>query len=343
MLAAYGTGRWTYLDHAGQRRVYTLIDGAFCGSPAASERDGIDIKSSILPGANQMEYADVEILEAAYPLLFLERRATTGFHGYGKHRSGAGCQEAFTAYGTDALVGNMTGTRAWFPTPGSAGGYPGATMNFAVRRTDGAIESVDIHETGVTLAPGDMFEMMCASGGGYGDPLDRRPEAVRQDFLDRRIDLGTAIEVYGVDLDEEGELDLASTQERRASIRLQRLKDAKAACCPAEGTPDPDLPPIPLYPGVIQRANLAIAKESGAVLAVAPDSWLGGCPVLDMPIDDRAGGTVARAHLDPLTGRMLFVDVLRKDDGPSIEICTDRWSQAGHNLRTGKTMQGTNR
>ena len=83
---------------------------------------------------------------------------------------------------------------------------------------------------------------------------------------------------------------------------------------------------------MIQRGNLALSEYSGAVLAVAPDSWLDGCPVLDMAIDERAGGTVARAHLDPLSGRMLFVDVIRKGDGPSIECRPDRWAKAGHNL-----------
>ena len=45
---------------------------------------------------------------------------------------------------------------------------------------------------------------------------------------------------------------------------------------------------IPLYPGVTQLGNLAVAEESGAVLAVAPDNWLDGCPVLETQIDERA-------------------------------------------------------
>jgi hypothetical protein len=75
-----------------------------------------------------------------------------------------------------------------------------------------------------------------------------------------------------------------------------------------------------------------VSESSGAVLALAPDNWLDGCPTLDMPIDDRAGGTVARAHLDPVNGRMLFVDVIRKADAPSVEIRPHRWAMAGHNL-----------
>jgi hypothetical protein len=73
-----------------------------------------------------------------------------------------------------------------------------------------------------------------------------------------------------------------------------------------------------------------VSQFSGAVLAVAPDNWLDGCPALDLPVDDRAGGTVARAHLDPASGRILFVDVLRRHDAPSIEIRPARWLRAGH-------------
>lgn len=339
LLAAYGTGRWTYLDHAGQRRVYTLIDGAFCGSPAANDRDGIDIKSSLMPGGNQLEYADVEILEAAYPVLFRERRATTGFHGYGRFRSGAGCQESFEAYGTDTLTGNMTGTRAWFPTAGSAGGYPGATMHFAVRRADGTVEPVGIHAVGVALGPGDTFKMMCASGGGYGDPLDREPHAVHADLLDNRVDPKTALEVYGVVIADDGSLDVEATVQHREALRQDRLKRARRPACPASGeamAAHGELPEQPLYPGVVQRGHLAIAQGSGAILARAPGSWLDGCPVFDTPIDDRGGGIVARAYLDPATGRMLHVDVSRTDDTPCIEIRPERWVMAGGPTDSGR-------
>lgn len=331
-LAAYGTGRWTYLDDFGTRRVYTLIDGAFSGSPAASDRDGIDIKSSQVPGGNQLEYGDAEILEAAYPLLFLERRATTGVHGYGQFRSGVGCQQAFQAHNTDTLVGNMTGTRAWFPTGGSAGGYPGATMYFAIRHPDGSIEPVGIHQTGVALAPGDTFEMMCASGGGFGDPLDRDPQAVWRDLSENRVDEATTRQIYGVEFASDGGLDHEATARRRDAIRCDRLAQAKPARKPAKATLQKDAQRFPLYPGILQVGNLAVAEQSQAVLGVAPDNWLDGCPVADMLIDDRCGGVVARGHLDPLTGRMLYVDVLRTEDGPSIEICPERWRQASHNF-----------
>jgi N-methylhydantoinase B len=332
-LNAYGTGRWTYLDDFGVRRVYTLIDGAFSGSPAASDRDGLDIKSSQVNIGNQLEFADAEVLEAAYPLLFLERRATTGFHGYGRYRSGAGCQESFQAHNTDTLVGNMTGTRAWFPTGGAAGGYPGATMRYFLRRPDGEVEPVGIHQTGVALSPGDTFEMFCASGGGFGDPLDRDPKAVAKDLNENRVDVETARSIYGAVLDVEGEIDEPATERRRDEMRAERLGNAQPAAQPVSGLEvDEDAEALPLYPGVVQRGNLAVSERSGAVLAVAPGNWLDGCPVIDTHVDDRAGGTITRSHLDPATGRLLFVDVLRIQDGPSMDIAPLRWTQAGHNL-----------
>lgn len=334
-LSAYGTGRWTYLDDFGVRRVYTLIDGAFSGSPAASDRDGIDIKSSQVNIGNQLEFADAEVLEAAYPLLFLERRATTGFHGYGKYRSGAGCQESFQAHNTDTLVGNMTGTRAWFPTGGAAGGYPGATMRYFLTHADGEVEPVGIHQTGVSLSPGDTFEMFCASGGGFGDPLDRDLKALATDLHDNRVDADTVRAIYGAVLDEDGAVDEAATETRRDEMRAERLRDARPAACPVDAQVHEDTAELPLYPGVVQRGNLAVSEWSGAVLAVAPGNWLDGCPVIDTHVDDRAGGTITRSHLDPASGRLLFVDVLRIQDGPSMDISPLRWTQAGHNLPKG--------
>jgi N-methylhydantoinase B len=331
-LAAYGTGRWTYLDHAAQRRVYTLIDGAFSGAPAAADRDGLDIKSSQSPGGNQLEFADAEILENAYPLLFVDRHASTGVHGYGRHRSGSGYEGSFRAHNTDTLVGNMTGTRAWFPTGGGAGGYPGATMRYFVHRADGTVEPIDIHHVGLALGPGDIFEMKCASGGGYGDPLDREAAAVHRDIAENRVDPAIARDVYGVAFAADGSVDAAATEARRTQLRQDRLRQARPAAKPARATVDENAPAGPLYAGVVQHGNLAVSERSGEVLAVAPDNWLDGCPVLDTPIDGRAGGTIMRAHLDPGSGRALFIDVIRKADGPSIAVLPDRWARAGQEL-----------
>jgi len=329
--AAYGVGRWNYLDDTAQRRVYTLLDGALCGSPAGQDRDGIDLKSSLAAGGSRLEYADVEILESAYPILFRERTIAYGLHGYGRLRSGAGCREAFRPHGTDSLVGNLTGTRAWFPSAGAAGGLPGASVRFAITRVDGRVEPLPVQAVGVMLAKGEHFEMQCASGGGYGDPLDRDPAVILRDMREARLDRRSAEDVYGILFLAEDAIDIQATQARRASMRQERLVRAQPATVAADRTvvdTNSDAPTWPLYPGVVQRGELAFAEKSGAILAIAPGNWLDGCPVLDMPIGEPARGITARAYLDPLSGRMLFVDVICAGEGPSIAIRPERWVHA---------------
>jgi N-methylhydantoinase B len=331
--AAYGVGRWNYLDAAsGQRRVYTLLGGSLCGSPAAVSRDGIDLKSSVTASGSRMEYADIEILESAYPILFRERGSAGGVHGYGSHRSGLGCREAFQPHGIDRIIGNMTGTRSWFPAAGAAGGLPGATTRFAVTRGDGFHEMLALQAAGVTIAPGDHFELYCASGGGFGDPLDREPALVLQDLRLSRIDDDLAREIYGVVRDGNGAFDAAATAAQRDALRQDRLARATPALCPAPELASSAIalnPALPLYPGVVQRGGFAVAEVSGAVLAVAPGNWLDGCPLLDVPVSDPARGVIVRSHLDPLIGRMLFTDVIFAGEAPSMEVRPDRWVRAG--------------
>lgn len=201
-------------------------------------------------------------------------------------------------------------------------------MRFFRRHADGQVEPIGIHQVGVAIAPGETFEMICATGGGYGDPLDRDPDAVQRDLDDQRVDPDAARDVYGVAFTPEGRVDMAESEPRRDALRRARLAQASPAVKAASATVDDAAVPAPLYPGIVQLGNLAVSEWSGAVLAVAPDNWLDGCPTLDTLIDERAGGTIMRAHLDPASGRALFVDVIRKQDGASIKASPVRWANA---------------
>ena len=49
-----------------------------------------------------------------------------------------------------------------------------------------------------TMEPGDRFRNLSAGGGGWGDPLDRPIELVREDVLDGYVSPEQAEAVYGV-------------------------------------------------------------------------------------------------------------------------------------------------
>jgi N-methylhydantoinase B len=60
-------------------------------------------------------------------------------------------------------------------------------------------------------------------GGGYGDPLERDPEAVRQDVWDGRVSMRLAQEQYGVVLEAPGLIiDHQATQHLRATLCQRR-------------------------------------------------------------------------------------------------------------------------
>ena len=70
--------------------------------------------------------------------------------------------------------------------------------------------------------------MRVASGGGYGDPLEREPRLVSGDVTDGLVSLEMARDNYGVVIDQQtNEIDLVATQKLRTILREQRLNSAK--------------------------------------------------------------------------------------------------------------------
>jgi N-methylhydantoinase B len=56
-------------------------------------------------------------------------------------------------------------------------------------------------------------------GGGWGDPLERDPEAVRRDVIEEFISPQSAHDNYGVVLSADGTIDAAATAARRNALR----------------------------------------------------------------------------------------------------------------------------
>jgi N-methylhydantoinase B len=75
----------------------------------------------------------------------------------------------------------------------------------------------------LVLHPGDQLWEYVPGGAGWGDPLDRDPERVLADVLDRTVSLEVARSAYGVVLSPEGTaVDHDATKERRERLREAR-------------------------------------------------------------------------------------------------------------------------
>jgi N-methylhydantoinase B len=70
--------------------------------------------------------------------------------------------------------------------------------------------------------------MRVASGGGYGDPLERDPALVQKDVANSIVSLDAAREIYGVVVQEPGlQLDLEATRQLRKKMREQEIDGSR--------------------------------------------------------------------------------------------------------------------
>jgi N-methylhydantoinase B/oxoprolinase/acetone carboxylase alpha subunit len=78
--------------------------------------------------------------------------------------------------------------------------------------------------TGIPFAAGEYIEFREPNAAGYGDPLDRPPDAVREDVLDDFTTIELARDAYGVVFADERslEIDEDATGKLRAELRAAR-------------------------------------------------------------------------------------------------------------------------
>ncbi|WP_029138638.1 hydantoinase B/oxoprolinase family protein [Nakamurella lactea] len=318
---------WAYVGPFGPDG-WMMLDGAMGGAAAAHDHDGIDLSNFMVSRAQIMEASDVESLEAAYPMLVDFKRARGGAFGEGTFRSGGGAHMQLRPHGVPQIVGQCLAIREDIPLNGAAGGFPGGVCEFTLHRADGTSTALPGKSSDVVLTDGDAVEFALATAGGYGDPLDRDPQRVARDVRCSRITAEVALASYGVVMHDDGSPDPQASDRQRDEIRAERLLAARPAATAVAGPARPgdlDLPPQRLFVGVQRRGATAVAEQSGAILAHAPDSWTSGCPTLERQV---APAIIERTYLDPRTGRSLLVEAVPSGSPLSIVSSPDHWTRA---------------
>jgi N-methylhydantoinase B len=190
------------------------------GGPASPHCDGWITYA--MPDCSKTIYIDsVEMLERNYPLRFRSLRLLADSGGAGKTRGGPASE---VIYGPTA-----TPLRAFYladfaknPPQGVLGGLPGRAASASVLDADGG--ETEIEPIGDSLLQaGEWIRGVESGGGGYGDPLERDPEVVREDVVEGWVSVEAARDVYGVVLSGgERSVDAEATSERRLGIRRDR-------------------------------------------------------------------------------------------------------------------------
>jgi N-methylhydantoinase B len=153
-------------------------------------------------------------MELRWPIIVRRRELRADSGGAGQYRGGLGAETE-----VEGLVeGHWSLTdmgRQPYPPWGIEGGKPGATSaNLMKLPGEDAFKPVNLVRH---LVPaGTAAVIATAGGGGWGNPLHRDPNVVRQDVLDGYVTIESAARDYGVVIDPQTfEIDAAGTQALR--------------------------------------------------------------------------------------------------------------------------------
>ncbi len=238
-----------------EERPFGLVIAQGIGWGGTPTCDGISFCSTPIYG---IASSVIELMERDAPIVIRGLNLIMDSAGAGEFRAGFPNACLVEAVGGEATI-SMQLDSGRYVRPGAAGGGAGPTSYLftvskeddnSLRQYNGVIpldrlqplvgkfdeegrpdpengewcRGTPYHTTKITgfeLAEGDVLLVMPAGGGGYGNPADRDPEAVRIDVWNERISVTAAERLYGVVLDPKTlEIDTDATDAAR-----QRLVD----------------------------------------------------------------------------------------------------------------------
>ncbi|MCS7006292.1 MAG: hydantoinase B/oxoprolinase family protein [Thermoleophilia bacterium] len=186
---------------------YELVTGTWGATPVSDGNDGLTNPCSV--AAN----IPVEVAESEYPIRIERYGLVPDTGGAGRTRGGLAVERAWRCL-TDEASLVVRSDRRVHPPYGLRGGRPGTPSSNVLERADGSTEHLP-PMVSTTVHAGDLFVHRTAGGGGYGDPLERDPQAVAADVADEKVSAQAALEEYGVVVRPDGTVDEDATREER--------------------------------------------------------------------------------------------------------------------------------
>ncbi|MBD6956356.1 MAG: hydantoinase B/oxoprolinase family protein [Thermoplasmata archaeon] len=194
---------------------FAIVEPQPGGWGASSNSDGTSCL--VACGDGETYIASSEVYEKNFPIM-VERymlNTETGV-GAGKYRGGFGVIREYRILNSQALVTIQVG-RHDYPPWGLKGGLPGPGNKVFIYK-DGKNKGEIRRISADVFRKGDLISILTSGGGGYGNPLERDPKLVLEDYMNGLISVSDALNIYGVVIEDKN-VNIEKTELIRRKMR----------------------------------------------------------------------------------------------------------------------------
>jgi N-methylhydantoinase B len=210
-----------------KRPIFMWYDWMVGGWGGRNGKDGSNATAPIFGVGLAVQ--PLEAQERLCPVLTTGHEILPDSGGPGRFRGGCGVEKGALLREAESTVMSYLCDRARSITWGIEGGLPSIPHGVWLNKGTEQERFLGAVFSNVPVGAGDVFTRPSAGGGGFGDPLERDPQAVCEDVADGYVSVERARKDYGVCVREidaelvEYEVDEESTAQERQRIRAERL------------------------------------------------------------------------------------------------------------------------
>jgi N-methylhydantoinase B len=187
---------------------YEILNG---GTGARPDGDGVSAMDELV--VNVMN-TPVEAIETEFPVRIERYELARDSGGAGRFRGGLGVRRQWRVLAEETSV-NLRMDRFKFSSPGIFGAKPAQVSKAVLNPGDAKERALSSKIAGLRLHQGDLLSVEFAGGGGWGEPLERDPERVREDIVRDYVSPERARDIYGVVLTPDRDIDAGATEQLR--------------------------------------------------------------------------------------------------------------------------------
>ncbi len=181
---------WGLWGKEGGNSSFLFRESLGAGGGAAPGRDG----APSVPPIGSKGGMSVEVVESRYPIRVESAGLVPDSGGAGLHRGGPGMFREYRIL-AEGNASSAAGCGDSGPFGGN-GGMPGGRYQISLTGNSGRPKKIPAVTSAEPISKGDILRVETPGGGGWGDPSERDPEAVRLDVLRGLVSREAAKKIY---------------------------------------------------------------------------------------------------------------------------------------------------